>query len=351
MNQVNRMISNDRHYIVDHHEQHDVTAPNMVVKSDVVKGAPITVSAAPKIAILLCTYHGQHFLAEQLDSFEAQSHCNWEVWASDDGSRDATHEILASYQQKWGEERLSVHFGPAEGFSANFLSLTCKADIEADYFSYSDQDDIWEEDKLQRAVDWLNSVPADIPALYCSRTRLVNAENQDIGLSPLFQKKPGFSNALMQNIGGGNTMVFNSAARTLLRQACSEVSVLTHDWWIYMVISGCGGRVFYDAYPSLRYRQHEGNIVGMNSNWLARFSRIRMLLQGHFREWNDQHIEALQKMRHMLTPENRIILDRLAQSRDRWFLPRLIGLKRAGIYRQTMLGNMGLIVAALFKKI
>lgn len=307
--------------------------------------------ALPKVAILLCTYHGQHYLADQLDSFAAQGYPNWEVWASDDGSQDNTRTILDIYRKKWGADRLSIHRGPDEGFAANFLSLTCKASIHADYFAYSDQDDIWELDKLQRALGWLLTVPQEIPALYCSRTRLVDANNQDIGFSPLFTKPPSFANALTQNVGGGNTMVFNNAARTLLREAGAGIDVVTHDWWAYMVVSGCGGKVFYDAYPSLRYRQHGGNLRGMNSSWPARLVRIRMLWQGRFRNWNDRNIRALERIRSKLTLENMEILDRFAAARNRWLLPRLIGLKRSGIYRQTLLGSLGLIAAAIFKKI
>lgn len=161
----------------------------------------------PKVAILLCTYHGQHYLADQLDSFANQTYSNWEVWASDDSSQDDTHTILESYKAKWGGDQLSIHFGPAEGFVANFLSLTCKASIQSDFYAYSDQDDIWKVNKLQRAVDWLSTISANVPALYCSRTQLVDAIGNHIGLSPLFTKPPSFANALMQNIGGGNTMV------------------------------------------------------------------------------------------------------------------------------------------------
>ena len=305
----------------------------------------------PKIAILLCTYHGQHYLAEQLDSFKAQSHSNWEVWASDDGSEDDTHAILKTYQQKWPAGRLSIHFGPAEGFAANFLSLTCKASIEADYYSYSDQDDVWETDKLERAVRWLETVSPNIPALYCSRTRLVDAENNEIGLSPLFSKPPSFANALMQNIGGGNTMVFNNVARALLRAAGEDTPVITHDWWDYMLVTGCGGKVFYDSYPSLRYRQHDGNLVGMNATWAARFKRMRMLWEGRFRSWNDSNIAGLRKLQHKLTPENRETLDRFANARQMSLIPRLLHLRRSGIYRQTLFGNLGLIAAAIFGKI
>ncbi len=316
------------------------------------KDAPHDVNdVLPKVAILLCTYHGQRYLAEQLDSFATQTHSNWEVWASDDGSEDGTHATLEAYRQKWPKGRLSIHFGPANGFAENFLSLTAKASNQADYYAYSDQDDLWEVDKLERAVSWLEAIPRNIPALYCSRTRLVDAENNEIGLSPLFSKPPSFANALMQNIGGGNTMVFNNAARALLREAGETTKVITHDWWAYIVVTGCGGKVFYDSYPSLRYRQHDSNVMGMNATWTARFKRIRMLWEGRFRNWNDTNIVGLRKLQHKLTPENREILERFASARQMSLIPRLIHLKRSGIYRQTLFGNLGLIAAAIFGKI
>lgn len=308
-------------------------------------------NALPKVAILLCTYHGQHYLPEQLDSIEAQTHGNWEVWASDDGSEDDTHAILERYRAKWGAQRISIHNGPAEGFVSNFLSLVCKADIQAECYAFSDQDDIWESDKLQRAVEWLSSVPKDVPALYCTRTRLVDAENRDLGLSQLFSRPPSFGNALIQNIGGANTMVFNEAARRLICEVGENVEVVSHDSWVYMVVTGCGGKVKYDAYPSLRYRQHGNNVVGTNSTWAARRVRIRMLWQGHLRTWNERHLVALQRLHSRLTPESRYTLELLARARKRSLVPRLIDLKKSGIHRQTLLGNLGLLAAAIFKKI
>lgn len=311
-----------------------------------------TVAGQPKVAILLCTYYGQHYLAEQLDSFAAQSHANWTISASDDGSEDDTHTILEAYKSAWPAGRLFIYSGPAKGFAANFLSLTCKASIQADYYAYSDQDDVWEADKLERAVRWLDTVSPNIPALYCSRTRLVDADdNDEIGLSPLFSRPPSFANALMQNIGGGNTMVFNNATRALLQEAGENLPLVTHDWWTYMVVTGCGGAVFYDSKPTLRYRQHENNLVGLNITWSARFARIRMLWQGRFRRWIDGNISALRLLRNRLTPDNLETLERFAKARDMSLIPRLIQLKRCGIYRQTLFGNLGLIVAAIFRKI
>jgi glycosyltransferase involved in cell wall biosynthesis len=316
-------------------------------KSDVPIGTKL---AQPKVAILLCTYNGENYLADQLNSFAAQMHTNWEVWASDDGSLDSTHAILEDYRRKWPPGRLSIHLGPAKGFASNFLSLTCMANIEADYYAYSDQDDVWEANKLARAVEWLNTIPADTPALYCSRTRLINSENNPIGLSPLFSKPPSFANALVQSIAGSNTMVLNNAARNLFLEAGESIVTVSQDWWGYMIVAGCGGKVFYDSEPTVRYRQHGSNVSGTNATWKARFQRIRMLWQGRFRHWNDINIAALRTLSHRLTRKNRETLEFFANARDMSLFPRLFHLKRSGVYRQTLLGNIGLVAAAIFRK-
>ncbi len=305
----------------------------------------------PKVAILLCTYQGERYLNAQLDSFVAQKHMNWQLWVSDDNSIDGTHTILEQAVKAWGKDKISIHKGPSKGYCANFLSLTCKADIQADFFAYSDQDDIWQSEKLERALAILDTVPQDLPALYCSRTLLVDADDNLIGMSPLFSRAPGFKNALTQNIGGGNTMVFNKAARKLLIKAGEETQVVTHDWWIYLLVSGCGGQVFYDPQPTVRYRQHDTNLVGMNSTLAARLKRINLVFQGRFREWNDLNVSALLRVRSMLTIDNQAVLDQFIMSRKMPFIERLRGLIKSGIYRQTILDKLGLIIAAIFNKI
>ena len=305
----------------------------------------------PKVAILLCTYQGQRYLNAQLDSFVAQKHMNWQLWVSDDSSTDGTHTVLEQAVNAWGKDKIWIYKGPSKGYCANFLSLTCKADIQADFFAYSDQDDIWQSEKLERALAILNTVPKDLPALYCSRTLLVDADDNPIGMSPLFSRAPGFKNALTQNIGGGNTMVFNKAALKLLITAGEEIQVVTHDWWAYLLVSGCGGQVFYDPEPTVRYRQHDTNLVGMNSTLVGSLKRISLLFQGQFMAWNDLNISALLTVRSMLTIDNRATLDQFITSRQKPIISRLKGLKKSGIYRQTIFGSLGLIIAAIFNKI
>ncbi|MFW5451063.1 MAG: glycosyltransferase family 2 protein, partial [Methylophagaceae bacterium] len=295
----------------------------------------------PRVAVLLCTHHGEAFLAEQLDSIFSQTHKNIVVWASDDGSTDGTHKLLEYYQSLLGREKLSIHAGPKEGFVLNFLSLICHSDIEADYYAFADQDDIWESDKLCRAIEKLENVPLHQPALYCSRTRLINDNGAEIGFSPLFKEPPSFANSLVQNIGGGNTMVMNKKAINLLRSV-GEFTVVSHDWWAYILVSGSGGKLFYDSCPTVRYRQHANNLVGSNRSWSSRLFRAEMLMRGRFRDWNSINIEALRQANDFLTPENKRILSQFSAAREAWLLPRLRGIFKSGVYRQTLIGNIGL---------
>ncbi|MBB1598204.1 glycosyltransferase family 2 protein [Achromobacter sp. UMC46] len=304
-----------------------------------------------RIAILLCTYQGEKYLADQLDSFAAQTHTDWVLAVSDDGSVDSTREMLANYRLKWGADKLNVYEGPRRGFVGNFMSLTCNIQVQADYYSFSDQDDIWHAEKLQYAIEWLKTIPSDTPALYCTRTQLVNEANQPIGLSPLFERQPAFENSLAQNIAGGNTMVFNDAARRLLLQAGPLVDVAAHDWWVYLAVTACGGKVRYDPRPSLRYRQHTSNLIGANRGLLARLTRIRMLFRGHLKEWNERNIDALVQLRGQMTPSNIKLLDQFSSARESSLLKRIQKFRSTGIYRQTALGNIGMILAVIFNKL
>lgn len=307
-------------------------------------------SRTARVAILMSTHNGAQFLREQLDSLIRQSHQNWTIHVSDDDSRDATLAILQEYQQRLSPERLLIRRGPCRGFAVNFLSQALNDDIQADYFAYCDQDDVWHVDKLARALDWLQQQPDEAAALYCSRTRLVDAQGRPCGMSPLFSRPPTFRNALVQSLAGGNTMIFNGAARRLLQQA-GNIPIVSHDWWMYMLTSGSGGRIHYDPIPSIDYRQHGANLIGSNSSLSDRVFRVRRMLSGHFQQWNETNLKALRQQPALLTPANRKVLERFAHARKASLLQRLPALTRSGVHRQTLLGNLGLLAAALLRKV
>lgn len=310
-----------------------------------------TTNGSAHVAILMGTLNGAAFLAEQLCSIYAQSHQDWTLYVADDGSEDATLEILIHTQGLWGVDKLHILHGPQQGFVANFLSLTCNQTLKGGFFAWCDQDDIWYTQKLARALNQLNTVTPAVPALYCGRTEMISESAVHMGYSPLFSKPPSFMNALVQSIAGGNTMVFNQTARALLAEAGVGVSVVSHDWWLYQLVSGVGGVVYYDAQPTVRYRQHNENLVGANATWTARIVRLRMVLRGRFREWNEHSIQGLELMRHRLIDQNKIVLDCFKKVRSQSLWRRIVNCQRAGLYRQTMLGNLGLALAIWLKKI
>lgn len=306
----------------------------------------------PLVAILLCTYQGQDYLAGQLASYEGQTHRHWVLHASDDGSTDDTLSILETWSGRRPDGQVFLWQGPHKGYAANFMSLVAKPDIRADYFTYSDQDDIWEPDKLEQALEWLTTVPPDMPALYCSRSTLVDARNRFIGSSAHMQRPASFANALVQNIAGGNTMVFNQAARGLLASTQHFAPDIPHDWWTYLVVTACGGRIFVDDATTIRYRQHAGNMIGyVNVTGTAILKRISRMRSGHVREWNDRSIVALAQFNDHLTADNATVLKFFLQARQAGVISRLVALKRSGVYRQTLLGDIGLWMAVALGKI
>ncbi|MBT8529320.1 glycosyltransferase family 2 protein [Polynucleobacter paneuropaeus] len=302
------------------------------------------------VAILLCTYNGQKYLSDQLDSIESQNHPNWSLYVSDDGSTDATKNILNEYKNSWSKRKIVLIDGPKKGFCHNFLSLACNQNINADYYAYCDQDDIWLPNKLSAALNKLISRENESVAnLYCGRTRYVDGWLNPCGKSPLFQRLPSFENALVQSIAGGNTMVFNHTAKKVI-ESVGAIDTISHDWWTYQLISGAGGVVSYDPLPYVLYRQHSGALIGGNRSILSKFKRLKLLSAGSFKAYTDATIRSLGKASHFLTDQNRTTLKKFEESRSMYFFERLTLMNKIGIHRQKLLDNFVLVLLVLFKK-
>jgi hypothetical protein len=142
-----------------------------------------------------------------------------------------------------------------------------------------------------------------------------------------------------------------SFANAMLMEAGPDLDIQTHDWWLYILATGCGGVLHYDPVPKIGYRQHPNNIVGSNIGWLPRVRRAYRLLIGRFRHMNDRNFAALGRVRHRMSPEALAVLDQFEYARHAWLLPRIIGIRKSGVYLQTTIGNLGLIAATLFKKL
>lgn len=304
-----------------------------------------------KIAILMGIYNGEKFVAQQLESFKKQTHPNWELYVSDDGSNDATISIISSTTQSWDSHKVEVLKGPQSGFSKNFLSLACNAQIKADYYAFADQDDVWLENKLEMALKTLIAIEKPgIPALYFGRTIYTDEKLKPYGYSKLMNRPLSFKNAIIQSVAGGNTMLFNSHAKKLLERI-GPVPAVSHDWWLYQVITGVNGIVVYDKTPYVLYRQHDNALIGGNTSLASKLKRVINGFNNRFKSWSDQNIQCFALAAPFLKEEHNATVRKLNVLRTGNLWQRAGLTLKTGIYRQSRIGTLAINIAALFKKV
>jgi glycosyltransferase involved in cell wall biosynthesis len=213
-----------------------------------------------KIAVLMSTYNGERYISEQIDSILRQKvDGHIDLWVRDDGSLDKTQSILREYSKS---NKLNWYTGENLGPAKSFIDMLSHCG-DYDYYAFSDQDDVWNDNKIAAAIKYLNS--HEEPAIYCS-----NAELVDKNLNTLNQYCNKFIpqyNLAGVLIGGGiqgATMVFNRAlALEIVRRKIPEF-ISMHDYYISVVCLSVGGNIIYDANSYMKYRQHENNVIGVD---------------------------------------------------------------------------------------
>lgn len=305
-----------------------------------------------QVHILLATYQGAAFLQQQLDSIARQSHTDWRLTISDDGSSDGTQAICERFAQAHSAHTIRLLDGPRRRSTANFFHLLASVtdDDPSEWFAFCDQDDVWLDDKLARAVAVLASALGEgrsaQPALYGARTRWVDEHLHPLGESPLPARPLGFGNALLQNVASGNTMVFNRPLLRLL-QAYDPALAVVHDWTAYQLATGAGGLFHFDPTPALLYRQHAGNLIGAQSRIRDRFQRLGLLWQGQYRHWGELTERGLGALADRLTPQARHQLDAFRRVRHGSSARhRLAALREGHLWRQTLAGQLSLHLGA-----
>ncbi len=323
----------------------------------------------PHVHILMCTWNGAGFLAQQLQSFLDQRHPNWSLWVRDDGSTDATLDILAAFQAAHPGRDVTVIAtdtvpGTTRGSAANFLSLLAHPVLPDGYAAFADQDDVWLPHKIERGLaelDRLRKTDSDKagmvqPAVYASRTFETDADLRHPRKSTLHRRPPGFGNALVQNVLGGNTILLDPAAVRLMRDTCGAAltgaAVPFHDWWVYLMLTGAGGLVINDPEPGLLYRQHGGNVIGANQGMRGGMARLSMVGNGRYAGWLDRNLAALDAVSACLTPAHRqMVADFNGLRQMRGAARRVAALRRLGLYRQTGAGDLMLRGLALTRRL
>lgn len=229
----------------------------------------------PIVAVLMSTYNGQKYIKEQLDSILKQENVKLDIFIRDDGSIDKTLEILNTYITKYSNIHVITghNIGPVE----SFLALIYQKYEEFQYIALSDQDDIWDNDKLISAIRFIEN-DENIPCLYYSSVRVVDQNGNIEKVS--VPKKATKNNINYIFCATGNTIIYNKQLQsTLLQYRPSHIYM--HDAWLLMV-AVYFGNVYVDSTPHISYRQHESNVVGMTKKRII--DRLRL-----FRKRNGLH--------------------------------------------------------------
>jgi len=106
-----------------------------------------------KVSVVMCTYNGEKYLSEQLDTILQQTYPIHEIIVQDDNSTDGTISILEHYQS--GNPLITIYRNSVQkGINRNFFTAMARA--TGDYIAISDQDDLWVPDKIEHQVASIN---------------------------------------------------------------------------------------------------------------------------------------------------------------------------------------------------
>ena len=216
-----------------------------------------------KITILLSTYNGAKYLREQLDSLYSQTLIDKiDFLVRDDGSTDGTQDILNEYQN--AHKNFKWYQGENKRPARSFWELLNKASGST-YYAFSDQDDVWDKDKIEVAIKQLEQLDSKKPLLYMSDVHVVDAELKHIADGFVDTSVPvGYAYSLSNSVCPGCTFVFNEEARKLATRFNAEEYIDHHDWTLYKIVV-CFGEVIFDKTTHMGYRQHGNNVIGAKS--------------------------------------------------------------------------------------
>ena len=295
-----------------------------------------------KVQILVSTYNGEKYLAEQLDSLLKQTHSHFFITIRDDGSSDRTTEIIREYVFLY-PHKIEAFYEKNVGVISSFFDLLINhVHKDTDYICFCDQDDVWMPEKLERGIHALGRYTGDTSIMYITSTQMVNDMLQPLNCWPPVPKKgPSFFNALVENIAVGATIMLNRPAIDLMQHNMpSPKNIVMHDWWAYLVISAFG-KVIYDEKPSIYYRQHQHNVVGGQQGFVDKWTKKRNSYKKHRAQkilWN-QAKEFERCWGGQLSLEIRLELNRFLIP-NRGVFRRINYAMTSHLYRQTILDNI-----------
>lgn len=223
------------------------------------------------ISVCMATYNGERYLRQQLDSILACLSKEDELVVSDDGSTDATLDILYDYAKK-SHIRLRIFDGPHRGVITNFNNALENA--EGSIIFFSDQDDIWHPDKVEKVMETFLSSNCSVVV---HNARLDGSNGEPLGktLYESRQSRPGFIKNFIKNSYVGCCMALRCSLLPVVLPLPENVEM--HDWWIGLVSDIVSKSVFIED-PLIDYRRHSGNVSRMTHYSVPKMFQIRMTL-------------------------------------------------------------------------
>ena len=263
-----------------------------------------TAQLRPRVLVLLAAFNGSRWIREQLESLLAQEGVDLRIVVRDDSSTDDTRWELARFAH---DSRIKVVTAPAWGGSAanNFLALIAEnAAGTCNFVAFSDQDDVWDRDKLARACRMLAASPsagyssATIAAWANGRERLVKTSGA-----------PTSSDYLFEGAGQGCTFVLTAEFYERVRRFLATHQGLTaqlhyHDWLVYALARSWGLEWCFDPEPSMRYRQHTDNDTGAKGTLAGIARRLSLIRHG----WYRNQLRAIAGLCQAAAPANPTVL-------------------------------------------
>lgn len=251
--------------------------------------------ADKKVAILVSTYNGENYIEEQLNSLINQTYKNIHIYIRDDGSKDTTIEKVKKYEKE--NKNITLMEAKNLGVVGSFYECLKQAFEEYEYFAYCDQDDKWNEDKIENAINMLEEKKLDSPTLYFSEFNYCDENLEIKATSKMNKKGASFRNALVECIASGNTMVFNKKMAKLILETNKE-DICLHDWWVYLIVTAFG-QIIYDERPSLLYRRTGNNVTPGGGGFLKlQIFRIKKFLFGDYFKNIKKQIQKFDKLFH-----------------------------------------------------
>ncbi|MCZ4243492.1 glycosyltransferase family 2 protein [Pedobacter punctiformis] len=207
----------------------------------------------PLVSIAICTYNGEKHLIEQLESIVNQTYKNLQIIAVDDLSTDSTIEILKSYQNKYPFFTYYQNSGNL-GYVKNFETAISKC--TGDYIALSDQDDIWNLDKIEKQIKGIGShgLIYHDSSFIDENGNLLSRKLSDV-YTPYHGNKP--HPFLFFNCVAGHSILFN---KRLVKDILPFNKEYFHDRWIANIASERGGIKLIPE-SLVQYRQHHLSIT------------------------------------------------------------------------------------------